>query len=95
MIAIFGAALIFVFGRTVARYWLVRRYQDGKITGRTMLLLIVSITVVPYLALIGYMIVAAPEDWWIAVLLFVASWPVVILPAVAHYYQAKRNRDAA
>jgi hypothetical protein len=91
-IVVVSVALVLLFGRLFASRLLLVRYQDGRITGPTMLILLAAITIGPYLLIALWAVSQAPESWWIWLLLLVASWPIIVLPVVALYQQAKQNR---
>ena len=57
-----------------------------------MLALLGVITVVPYLVIAAWGILVDPSSWWLFVIIFIATWPVVVLPMAALYYQAKQSR---
>jgi hypothetical protein len=93
--AFVAAALIAVAGRLLARHWIIGQYQAGTMSGRRAGWLMFMLTVAPYILLFTFMIVAAPEQWWIAVLLFVASWPFLIIPWVVVLYGNRSRKPPA
>lgn len=74
------AVLTAVIGRVGVRYWVIRRYRTGRITARKAGALVFVLTVVPYIFIFTYVLVRDPGAWWVVLLLFVASWPVIALP---------------
>lgn len=57
-------------------------------TKRSAIWLISMFSLVPYLLLFGWAILSDPAMWWLPVLLFIASWPVIVLPMVAVIHAA-------
>jgi hypothetical protein len=91
-IVVVGAVLIFAVARLLVRHWVVRRYLDGRATPRTTAVWLITISVIPYLALLGLILVTSPGIWWVVVLIFIASWPLIVLPAVLVYQQLQRPK---
>lgn len=90
----FGVTLAAVLiGRMIGRYWIIRRYQAGEATPRTAIRWITILTVVPYILLFLFMLLTDPSLWWVTVLLFIASWPVIALPLVAVIYTIEHPRQ--
>jgi hypothetical protein len=93
LIAIGAVAVLvtLVIGRTVGPYWVVGQLKAGRMRRRTATWLMVLLTVMPYVLAFGFAFVSDPGSWWIFALLFVASWPVIVLPVIAVIHAAGRE----
>lgn len=82
-VAVVLVLLTLVIGRTAGRYWIVSQLRTGRMSRRAATWLMILLTLVPFLLAFGYAFVADPGSWWIFALLFIASWPVIVLPVIA------------
>lgn len=92
-VALIVTALTALIGRIGGRYWIIHRYQAGKMTTRRAGWLIFVLTVVPYILLFLFVLVADPSFWWVVLLLFVASWPVIALPWIMVIHATTRSKQ--
>jgi hypothetical protein len=76
------AALAIAGGRLATQFWIIRRYRAGRIAPRNARWLILAISAAPYLVLFALMLIIEPGLWWVVLLLFIASWPLIVLPAI-------------
>jgi ABC-type dipeptide/oligopeptide/nickel transport system permease subunit len=92
-LAIVAMGVALVIGRVGGLRWVIQRYQAGKMTARRAKWLISIGTIVPYVLLLLIMLVSDPGFWWLALLVFIASWPVIALPLIAVIYTIKNPRQ--
>jgi ABC-type dipeptide/oligopeptide/nickel transport system permease subunit len=92
-LAMVAMAVALVIGRVGGRQWVIHRYRAGKMTGRRAKWLISIATILPYVMLLLIMLLSDPGSWWVALLLFIASWPVIALPMIAVIHSIEHPRQ--
>jgi ABC-type dipeptide/oligopeptide/nickel transport system permease subunit len=81
-IALIVAVIAVFTGRLASQIWVVRSYQAGRISSRNARWLIVAISAAPFLILLALMLVIEPGLWWVALLLFIATWPMIVFRSI-------------
>jgi hypothetical protein len=79
---VIGFAAAWLIGQ-LARYWVLRRYQAGTMTGRQAGWIAAGVVAVPYALITAFALVMDQERWWVFVVLFLLVVPVVALPWIA------------
>ena len=81
-IALIVAILAVFIGRLATQVWVIRSYQAGLISSRNARWLIIAISAAPFLIVLALMLVIEPGLWWVALLLFIATWPLIVFRSI-------------
>ena len=74
--------------RTGASAWMGRQVQSRRMARRTAIWLIALATIAPYAVLYVWIVASSPGYWWLALLLFILSWPVIARPIIVLIHEA-------
>lgn len=92
--AVLVLAAIWMIGRVFATQWLMSQYLRDAMTDRTLAIALIAVLVVPWLLIVAILLMFAPSIWWLLLILVIATWPMIVLPAVATYHEARRHQKA-
>jgi hypothetical protein len=80
------------FGRTRASSWMVRKVESGSMARRTAIWLVAMLTIGPYVLLYLWILASDPGYWWLALILFCVSWPLIALPMIVVIHQTTESK---
>jgi hypothetical protein len=80
------------FGRTRASSWVVQKVESGSMSRRTAIWLVAILTIGPYVLLYLWILARDPGYWWLALILFILSWPLIAIPMIVVIHQTTESR---
>jgi hypothetical protein len=91
---VFGLFMAAFLGSQFIRFWLSKRYQAGRISGRRAGWFYAAAAGAPYLALIAFLLFRSPGSIWLALLMGFIIFGVQIVPMVAtfRYPEVERRK---